>query len=223
MANPLGYPDLLVTVAAMERRIRELERRRYPAPPQNLDELDDCQVSYGHSTAAPSDGDVLTWAAGSTPFGGLWQPAAPADTGPPGSPYMGTWSDDGIFDEVAPFNFSAGIIVDPGVCQLVIVTAEVAVSDVALSVFGGDEGAYVNAPTPWRLWAENGDTGAQTGAMGCGSGMACCAMWAVNTDPDEYAGPTIGTAVESATGDPLAEFDGTVEITVRTVYTLLNP
>jgi len=230
VANPLGYPNLLETIARMERRIRELERIRYPLPPQNLDDLDDGQVSYGAATA-PAAGDVLTWTSGATPFGGLWM-AAPATAGDLGVlETVAEYTDDGIFDEVSPFDTSFSVTVSANSRQLVIISAFAEPSEstheTTVGVTGGGGGTVdvsFNHPTPWKMTARDqtydptGDD--EVGQGSVGPSGAQVALWLTN-DTDEDRSNTLVVAVEGLTS--AYEFDATVTVTARSVFSLIAP
>lgn len=230
MSNPLSYPNLLRMVASMDQRIKELERRR-PAPiPGNLDDLDDVEVQYGSSVAAPADGDLLTWDAGtSTPFGGIWKPVAPPAGDLSVLETLGTHTQTGSFTDSSPFSYGENITVNAYSKQLVIITAQVTSAD-KMTDTDGDQYTL-----PWTLTAFDytHDPGASNpvGATGAGrggtsmnaSGWAQALLWAMNpTDTDRSNVITYSVQVndDSALASGLG---ADVEVRVDTVFSLIAP
>lgn len=221
-------PDL--RIPEILRRTRNLEQRRTPrvaGPPRTFAGLDDVNVKYGHPTEAPLAGQVAMWFPDSASrFGGYWSPGT-VSAGGGGEPTIGKWTDDGIFDELAAFDFGPAITVDPYTIAVVTVTAKcTGASDIVLATINDHDDLPVAVPAPpvWRLTAfdvtsdPSGDD--VVGATGVGAGWAQCTVFAPNvtSEPESH---TIFTAVGAAT--TAYEFDATVEVTVRVAYTLLDP
>lgn len=79
MSNPLSYPNLLITVAKMQKDIRDLQRRKLRSGATDLDGLDDGEVKYLHPTDAPQLDQAWRWddAADLPQFGGIARFADP--------------------------------------------------------------------------------------------------------------------------------------------------
>jgi len=219
-------PDL--RIPEILRRTRNLEQRRTPrvdGPPRTFAGLDDVNVKYGHPTEAPLAGQVAMWFPDSASrFGGYWSPGT-VSAGGGGEPTIGKWTDDGIFDELAAFEFGPGITVDPYTIAVVTVTARcTGASDIAYAVDGNPANGIISAQPAWSLTAfdvtsdPSGDD--VVGATGVGATFAQCTVFAPNVT-NEVESHVINTAVGATS--TAYEFDATVEVTVRVAYTLLDP
>ena len=212
MSNPKRRDNEQSLLADLRRRVSWLEQRRTPAGAKKLDDLSDVSVP------SPSQLNVLTYS------GTQWQ-ALPSVAGDMAmTQAIASDSDDGTFDEGSPFNFQPDFIVNANSYQLVIVTAIVAISDIAVPVTGtglpGD--AVATVPTPWKVFAHDatGDPGATMiyGAMGTSSGTASFPMW-LHNDTDADVGHTVYTET-SATVSFGPEFDATVTVEARSVFSI---
>lgn len=217
MANPLSFPSLVQFVARLADRVTALERRRAAPVPDSLDDFRDTQILYGHSVSAPADGHVFTWDSSvSTPFGGAWV-AAPSVAAV--TEALASYSDDGLFDEVSDYSWETpGFVVAANSYQLVLVTVEVALSDISLGLIGtgfpGD--AAVLVPTPWKLQAYATDA-PTVPSLGNGTGSCGCTvpLW-LHNDTDDEAPMSVTLIAQGTVGGP--EFDATIDARAESVF-----
>ena len=206
-------------IADLRRRVGWLEKRTAPAGAKKLDDLSDVTIR------TPGAAQVLTY------DGAQWVNAA-AVAGDLGVlETVAEYTDDGIFDELSPFDWSPSITVNANSRQLVIVTAYAEPSDslyeATEGVVGGGGGTVTISfehPTPWKLTAYD-DTFDPTaadvvGQGSVGSSWAQVALWLTN-DTDADQSNTLYVSVGAL--NSAYEFDATVTVTARSVFSLVAP
>lgn len=200
-------------IADLRRRVGWLEKRTAPAGAKKLDDLSDVTIR------TPATAQVLTY------DGGQWVNAA-AVAGDLGVlETVAEYTDDGIFDEVTPFDTSWSVTVNANSRQLVIVSAFVECSASEIAVIGSGGADLVPVPTPWKLTAYDATfdpTAADVvgqGSVGSGT-WATVPLWLTN-DTDADQSNTLYASVGGLTTD--YEFDATVTVTARSVFSLVAP
>ena len=204
-------------IADLRRRVGWLEKRTAPAGAKKLDDLSDVTIRD------QVIGQVVTY------DGAQWVNAA-AIAGDLGVlETVAEYPDSGIFDELSPFDTSWSVTVNANSRQLVIVTAYVECSDSRLAtnvdIDGGTGSVNIDIPTPWKLIARDqtfdpgGDDEVGQGSVGSSS-WAQVALWLTN-DTDADQSNSLVVAVEGLTS--AYEFDATVTVTARSVFSLVAP
>ncbi len=215
MSSPLGDPDMRVSFSTLQRRVKELERRRSPgrpaAPPRTLAELEDVDVTgVADAEVLTYDGDLELWVRG---------PVAPStpdivnDTDTSGSIDFSTIADT--------YEYSASVTIQPMSLYVITVTGRVVDNR---QVKACDD-PVIWIPASWQLVAKDGtvdpDADYLTGNMGSGAGRASCTVLCSN-DTEEAVTRNIVAELIPLAG-PLAGFEdwdaaADVEFMIRQEY-----